>query len=144
MSTEKPKNKLFLKNKEFWLKNEQKIVLIFGLILVAILAFEAGVMKGQNSSKSALIIEKPAQCSSISNTSQDSQKTQNLTSGEVSTKIGGETAKSCQFVASKNSDKYHKNTCAIGKKIKPENKVCFDTEQEAIDKGLKRAGCCFK
>ncbi len=144
MSTEKPKNKLFLKTKEFWLKNEQKIVLLFGLILVAILAFEMGDMKGQNSSKSALIIEKPSQCENIPNTPQDSQKTQNLTSEKPSTTIGEDTTENCQFVASKNSDKYHKNTCAIGKKIKPENKICFGTEQEAIDKGLKRAGCCFK
>jgi hypothetical protein len=144
MSTEKPKNTLFLKIKEFWLENEQKIILLFGLILVAVLAFEIGVMKGQNYSKSALIIEKTAQSSSVSDMPKDSQETQNLTSGEVSTKIGEDTAKNCQFVASKNSDKYHKNTCAIGKKIKPENKVCFGTEQEAIDKGLKKAGCCFK
>lgn len=144
MSTEKPKNKLFLKIKEFWLKYEQKIVLLFGLILVAILAFEIGVLKGQNYSKSALIIEKPSQSSIMPDVPQDSQKTQNLTPGEVSTKIGEEVPKNCQFVASKNSDKYHKNTCAIGKKIKPENKICFGTEQEAIDKGLKQAGCCFK
>ena len=145
MSTEKPKNKLFLKIKEFWLGNEQKIVLLFGLVIVAVLAFEVGVLKGQNYSKSALIIEKPAQALSVPNAPQDSQKTQNLTSSEVSTKIGeGEVPNNCQFVASKNSDKYHKNTCATGKKIKPENKVCFSTEQEAIDKGLKKAGCCFK
>lgn len=144
MSTEKPKNELFLKIKEFWLKNEQKIVLFFSLILVAFLAFEIGAMKEQNTQKSSLIVERPTQCSQIPNNPKDSQNTQNLTSGEVSTKIGEEVPKNCQFVASKNSDKYHKNTCAMGKKIKPENKLCFNTEQEAINKGLKRAGCCFK
>jgi hypothetical protein len=144
MSTEKPKNALFLKIKEFWLKNEQKIVLLFSLILVAILAFEVGVMKGQNYSKSALVVEKTAQCPSILNTLEDSQKTQNLTSSEVSTKIGEEVPKNCQFVASKNSDKYHKSSCVIGKKIKPENQVCFSTEQEAQAKRYKQAGCCFK
>lgn len=144
MSTEKPKNGLFLKIKEFWLKYEPKIILIFALILVAFLAFEAGIIKGQKSSKSALIIEKTVGCTNTPNDPQEVQKTQNLTAGEVSTRIGEEAPQSCQFVASKNSDKYHKSTCAIGKKIKPENKVCFSTEQEAIDKGLKRAGCCFK
>lgn len=144
MSTEKPKNELFLKIKGFWLENEQKIILLFGLILVAILAFEIGVMNGRNVQKSALVVEKPARCENIPENPQDSQKTQNLTSGELYTKIGEEVPKNCQFVASKNSDKYHKNTCAMVKKIKPENKVCFNTEQEAIDKGLRRAGCCFK
>ena len=144
MSTEKPKNKNFLKIKEFWLKYEQKIVLLFGLILVAIISFEMGVLKGENYQKSPMVIEKPAQCENTPDATQNSQKTQNLTSQGLSNTIGEEVPKNCSFIASKNSDKYHKNTCALAKKIKPENKVCFATEQEAIDKGLKRAGCCFK
>ena len=144
MSTEKPKNKRFLKIKEFWLKYEQKIVLIFGLILVAAISFEIGVLKGENYQKSPLIIEKSTECNNTPDTVESGQKTQNLTSEKASATIGDEAPKNCQFVASKNSDKYHKNTCALAKKIKPENKVCFGSEQEAIDKGLKRAGCCFK
>jgi hypothetical protein len=144
MSTEKPQNGLFLKIKGFWLKYEQKIVLLFGLILIAVLAFEIGVLKGQKTSKSALIIEKPAQCAGMPNSPENSQKTQNLTSGDVSTRIGEENPKNCQFVASKNSDKYHLATCSNAKRIKTENRLCFSTEQEAIDKGLKKASCCFK
>jgi len=144
MSTGKPQNRLLLKIKDFWLKHEQKIVLLFGLTLVAILAFEMGFLKGQKNSKSALIIEKPTQCENTPNIPENSQKTQNLTSGEISTKIGEEIPKNCQFVASKNSDKYHKAECSNAKRIKPENKLCFSTEQEAVEKGLKRASCCFK
>jgi len=144
MSTKKPKNQSFLEIKEFWLKYEQKIILLFGLILVAAVSFEMGVLKGENYQKSPLIIEKPADCNNTPNATQDSQKTQNLTSEKPSTTIGEEVPKNCQFVASKTSDKYHKSTCGWAKRIKAENKVCFATEQEAIDKGLKRAGCCFK
>jgi hypothetical protein len=144
MSTEKPKNQLFLKIKDFWLKYEQKIVLIFGLILVAVISFEMGVLKGENYQKSPLIIEKPAECNNTPDTTQSSQKTQNLTSEKASSTIGEEAPKNCQFVASKTSDKYHKSTCGWAGRIKPENKLCFSTEQEAIDKGLKKAGCCFK
>lgn len=144
MSIEKTKNKHFLKIKEFWLKYEQKIMLLFGLILVAIISFEMGVLKSENYQKSPLIIEKPAQCENIVDTTQTSQKTQNLTSEKASTTIGEVAPINCQFVASKTSDKYHKSTCSWAGRIKPENKVCFATEQEAIDKGLKRASCCFK
>ena len=144
MSTENPKNSPISKIKEFWLKYEPKIILIFAFILMAILAFEAGILKGQNSPKSATIIEKPAECSNVPDASQGGQKSQNLTLGEPSATMGEETPKSCQFVASKASDKYHKSTCAWAKRIKPENKICFSAEQEAIGKGLKQAGCCFK
>jgi hypothetical protein len=144
MSTEKPKNKHLIKIKQFWLKYEQKIVLLFGLILVAAISFQFGVLKGEKWQKSALIIEKPAQCENTPDSPQTSQKTQNLTSSEPGATIGQETPKNCSFVASKNSDKYHKPTCAIAKKIKPENQVCFSSEQEAQAKGYKQAGCCFK
>jgi hypothetical protein len=144
MSTEASKNKAFLKIKQFWLKYEQKIILVFGLILITVISFEIGVLRGEKWQKSALIIEKPAQCENIPDSTKTSQKSQNLTSQEPSTTIGEEAPKSCQFVASKNSDKYHKVTCSWAKRIKAENIVCFNTEQEAISKGLKRASCCFK
>lgn len=144
MSTEKPKNKNFEKIKQFWLKYESKIILIIGFILVAFLAFEFGVLRGQNSQKSPLIIEKPAECVNMPDNPQNGQKTQNLTAQEVSNKIGEETPKNCSFVASKNSDKYHKSTCSWAKRIKPENMVCFESEQEAQNNGKIRASCCFK
>lgn len=144
MSTGIGKNKQFQKIKEFWPQYESKIILIFAFILVAVLAFEAGILKGQKTQNSALIIEKTAECVNTPNNPQEGQKTQNLTTSEVSTKIGEKAPQSCQFVASKNSDKYHKATCGWAKRIKPENRICFGTEQEAIGKGLKQAGCCFK
>lgn len=144
MSTEKPKNGHFSKIKEFWLKYEHKIILVFAFILVTVLAFEAGILKGQKTQNSALIIEKPTVCVSTPNDPQEGQKTQNLTTENVSTKIGEETPQSCQFVASKNSDKYHRADCSNARRIKPENRVCFGTEEEAQSKGYKRAGCCFK
>ncbi|MFH0969609.1 MAG: hypothetical protein V1804_03825 [Patescibacteria group bacterium] len=147
MSTEKPKNKHFLKIKQVWLKYEQKIVLLFGLILVAAISFQFGILKGEKWQKPALIIEKPAQYANTPSSPQDSQKTQNLTLGEVSTKIGEEapkTSTSCSFVGSKNSDKYYPPSCSYAKRIKPENKVCFGSEAEAQKKGYQRAASCFK
>lgn len=144
MSTEKHNNGPFLEIKKLWPKYETKIILIFAFVLVAILAFQAGVLKGQKTPKTPLIIEKTTQCDNIPNSSQDGQKTQNLTPWGISNTIGEETPKNCQFLASKNSDKYHKSSCALAKKIKPENKVCFFSEQEAMEKGFKKAGCCLK
>lgn len=147
MSTEKPKNKLFSKIKGFWLKYEQKIMLTLGLILVAVISFQFGALKGQKWQKAALIIEKPAQCENTPVVTQDTQKTQNLTPEAPSNTIKEDSTKNpkdCVFVGSKNSDKYYPPSCSFAKRLKPENVVCFKDEQEAESKGYKKSTACFK
>ncbi len=43
----------------------------------------------------------------------------------------------CQFVGSKNSDKFHSPDSAPARRIKPENKVCFSSESEAMEEGYE-------
>ncbi|TCS95712.1 thermonuclease family protein [Hazenella coriacea] len=48
------------------------------------------------------------------------------------------------FVASKNSEVYHKIECKEAEQIKPENRIYFETEQEVQDTGRRRSkakGC---
>lgn len=49
-----------------------------------------------------------------------------------------------QFVASKNSNKYHLPTCRFAKKIKPENQVWFSSAAEAEARGYQPCGTCMK
>ncbi len=58
--------------------------------------------------------------------------------------IGLPTAQNGNFVASKNSTYYYLPTCATVKRIKDENKVWFQTEQEAQSLGFTRGSGCFK
>lgn len=44
-----------------------------------------------------------------------------------------------EFVASKNSDVYHPTDCHVVKEIKPENRIYFETEQEAKASGRQRS-----
>jgi hypothetical protein len=46
----------------------------------------------------------------------------------------------CAFIASRNSKLFHASTCAVVKRIKPENKLCFKNAVEAEARGLK-PGC---
>ncbi|MDO8529775.1 MAG: hypothetical protein Q7S18_03855 [bacterium] len=151
MSTENPKNKTFPKIKRLWLKYEQKIILTLAFALVAVLAFEAGILKGEKWQKPPLIIEKPVECANTPENLQDSQKTQNLTPQDNSNKIGEEVpknsatgVKSCPFVGSKNSNKYYPPTCSFAKRIKPENIVCFKDEKDAESRGYIKSTACFK
>lgn len=47
--------------------------------------------------------------------------------------------KKCLFVASNNSKKYHTPDCKYAKKIKPENLVCYKSEEEIKNKEF--SGC---
>ncbi|GEM_PF-1763082 len=46
------------------------------------------------------------------------------------------------FVASKDSTKYHLADCGVAKNIKPENQVCFKTQEEAQKAGYSPCGIC--
>lgn len=43
----------------------------------------------------------------------------------------------CQFIGSKNSDKYHAPDSGSAKRILPENRVCFASEEEAQEEGYE-------
>lgn len=47
----------------------------------------------------------------------------------------------CNYVASKNSDKYHTASCKYALKIKPENQVCYQTQEQAKLDGKEFSGC---
>ena len=47
-----------------------------------------------------------------------------------------------KLVASKNSDKYHLDTCATAKKIDAANKVTFNTPEEAVKAGYSPCKVC--
>lgn len=125
---------------QFWLKYEPKIVMISGLILVAAVSFEFGLMQGQKWQQKPLIIEKTA--------SQEALKGEavNLTTPDPKTAQGAFLAvkKDCTFVGSKNSTKYHLPTCQWAKRIKPENVVCFKSAEEATAKNYQPDKGCIK
>ena len=45
----------------------------------------------------------------------------------------------CLYVGSKNSEKYHTPACKYAKKIKEENLVCYESEEDVV--GLEFSGC---
>lgn len=47
------------------------------------------------------------------------------------------------FVASKNSDKYHKRSCSLAKKITGDNSITFLTQESAQKAGYKPCQACL-
>ncbi|MDD5464174.1 MAG: hypothetical protein PHP62_03425, partial [Candidatus Moranbacteria bacterium] len=127
--------------KDFFIKNETKIVLFVGFCLISAISFEFGVLQGQKWQQKPLIIEKPSdtregqQTANQSNL-ETSSATKTTTTSQIAVKGAATTSTaSCAYVGSKNSDKFYLPTCSYAKRVKPENLVCFKTAEEAIGQG---------
>ncbi|MDA3815666.1 MAG: hypothetical protein PF549_04875 [Patescibacteria group bacterium] len=139
--------------KKIWQKQGERILVFFALILVALISFNAG-QTHEKSIKSAevnmTIIEKKDKLA---------KKEQEIKAlGEALERKGMEVPeknvtdketineaenKECALIGSKNSDKYHLPTCGWADRIKPENRVCFSSEEDAKSQGYQSAGCCI-
>lgn len=135
------------KIKDFWVKNEQKVVLSVGLILTAAIAFEAGFLQGKKYQQKPLIIEKAviAPPNEVQNTATIPPQASNLaTEAKIAPADTNTQPQNCALVGSKNSDKYHLPACRWAKRIKPENIVCFASTQDAAAKGYQPDKGCVK
>lgn len=119
---------------EWTYSHKDRILVLVGFLLVATVAFESGFLRGKMSSSPPLVI-------SIPKSSNEEEGKQTLTSPGTEV-ISQEMKKneSCSFVGSRNSNKYHKTTCAVAKRIKEENKICFTSAEDAEKRGYS-AGC---
>lgn len=135
------------KIRDFLKNNEAKIAVGIGLILTAVIAFEAGILKGQNWRQKPLIIEKAGECSDQSNSSENAQNSAQdgqKPAPAVSASPPIANSANCAFVGSKNSNKYHLPTCHFAKLIKPENLVCFKSAEDATAKNYQPDKSCVK
>lgn len=119
-----------------WLNGRKReILLLAGLFLVGGLCFEAGLIRGAIRQSEPLVIRIPAVPEQASGILADPVATDTGAS-PVAAGIGAKDATSlCAFVGSKNSDKYHLPKCSFAKRIKPENRVCFASKEDAEKRG---------
>jgi hypothetical protein len=131
----------------FWRSNEERILFSLAIILIAFVCFQAGITKEKTRKteqikvslnnieasnprqEKAMALGEAAQRKGVSENIENSNKKQEN--------------KEYQLIGSENSDKYHLPSCTWAKKIKPENRVCFESKEEARKQGYEPAGCCF-
>lgn len=128
----KPKNL-----KKFFLKYEDKIVLIVGIILIALISFGAGRLTAIREPKEPIKIENYGLASlKESVESQDTDKAEEgIKEAEKKQEV---------FVGSINSNKYHLPDCQWAKRIKEENRIWFESVEDAETKGYVPASCIKK
>lgn len=123
---------------EWFQKNRERVFLLLGVILVGVLCFEAGLLQGRVRPETPLVLSLPVSPESSS----DSKGAGSAASSLEPVVAKSDGSANCVFVGSKNSTKYHLTTCAAAKRIKPENRVCFASKEEAEKRGYRPS--CLK
>ena len=121
---------------DFWKKNESKIVLSLGIFLIAIISFEVGVLEGHKIKVAPLVVQTAPEKETVASENLDQAVlgAENSPKSELADNQMAQKTE-CAFVGSKNSNKYHKPDCRWAKNIKPENLICFKSEEEAKGRG---------
>ncbi|TSC91031.1 MAG: Uncharacterized protein G01um10142_141 [Parcubacteria group bacterium Gr01-1014_2] len=127
---------------------KKNLFLIFLIVLISLLSFQLGRIS--KTSFQPIKIEK-ASLLEIQNLGTEGRvgETEKNLKTDFRTKSIQELDRSpdsieFRVVASKNSNKYHFLWCPGAKQIKEQNKIYFNTEQEAINAGYILAGNCSK
>ena len=120
--------------------NREKIALLFGFILVLSTGFFAGYYYSQEQvdRQGIVIKDSNSNCTDLLFLKDETTLSSQINRENVSnSEISDLKQSSGKFVASKNSTIYHKVDCVYVKRIKDENKIFFNSAQEAESRGLK-------
>ena len=128
----------FIGAKEWIKKNSANIVLFGQFWLIALIFFGLGIVYTQNFIKEppqVTITEPPENSAPTASTTAPTASAQPVKTKSMLAQIGG-------LVASKNGETYYLTTCKNN--IKEENKIYFQTEEDAKKAGFRQAKNCFK
>lgn len=129
----------------WWKNHGQTVLMVVIVTLASAIAFQFGQIKATNDTKINLTVRdikniNPAQ--EEANMAIEALKRQGIDVHKEIEQKKDEKEK-CQFIASRNSKKYHTKDCKYGKKIKESNLICFESIEEAKNKGYLPAGGCL-
>jgi hypothetical protein len=123
------------KIKLFWESDKGKdILVIIIIVLVGLGSFELGRLSKENTNP-GIKVEYDSQEASVINTEPINENPSIAQKSQTST-----TSKN--FFASKTGSKYYSVSCSGGKTIKEENRVYFDTAEEAEKAGYELSSSC--
>jgi len=131
-------------------------MLVFGVILISIISFGAGRLTSQSKDFGGFelqVVESPSPSVMVTVMPLENNKpieTDVLKSSTKSDSVSGGIAPSptptptpkIQIIGNKNSKIYHYPWCSGAKNMKEENKVIFNTIEEAKSAGYRPAGNC--
>jgi len=128
--------------KEFWGKYGDHAVVFLTILLAIGASFFAGRMSILENGKLPIDIRLGAGNLIVEKLRKNSENNDVSESSESEIKNKTDMPRYGMFVASKNSDIYHLWTCPSVGRIKDDNKIWFDTKEEAEETGRTMAGDC--
>lgn len=118
------------------------ILTIMIVVLVGIGSFELGRLSKDNTSSGGLNIRYEDPADLLANTARVGDiKPINEVVGKVNTSKSP-SPKTGNFFASKRGKKYYSISCGAGKTIKVDNRIYFDTREEAEKAGFELSSAC--
>jgi hypothetical protein len=115
-------------------------------LLMLFLAFGVGFMFGSGFQKQPLVVSVPEAIGPpVSNSTDTLQRgvlAQKKPLQNESVSAQEQNFEVCPFVASATGSKYYPQGCAGINRIKPENRVCYASEEEAAKEGLELSKTC--
>jgi len=124
--------------KHKFVKPVERIMLFLSALLLAGSTYFIGVMSADNSKDGQIQIIYP-EAIAIQNSNNVDKIDNNTTVLEDKPNSEGSNSK---IVASKNGKRYYYNNCTGVNRIKPENRIYFDTKEQAEARGLTLASGC--
>lgn len=118
-------------------ENKTDLCVALAIFFVGMASFGLGRLSVLWQPKTPLIIEENQNKESI-----HTESTKNDTSASFSDSKSSAAIIQGKYVASKSGTAYHYPWCSGAQRIKEENKIWFDTKEEAEKKGYKPAGNC--
>ena len=137
---------------DFIKDNQEKIFLLIGFLLILSAGFFSGYFYFQErvDNYGVIIEDSDQDCKDLFNLESINSNSNYNSNIISSSQVKGEQSesgnailqnKTGMFVASKNSKIYHKPDCKYVKRIKEENKIWFQSAEEAKDKGYTPHNC---
>lgn len=122
----------------------KNFLVILIVILVGIGSFGLGRLSKSQEYKGIDLLYKDKDSLLPSNTSNTANLSPVTSFNPKNTNTTSKSEKSLKkgFVASRIGSRYYPLDCPAGDKLKPENKIYFDTEKEAIEKGYTKSSSC--
>jgi uncharacterized protein YpmB len=120
-----------------FVKNSEIALLIVSAILIGSSAYFIGKIQNSESQSNAIQIVYPDAIA----VKKDSINTFNQAEASLNTVIETE-SQAGKIIASKNGKRYYYESCNGVNRIKPENRIYFDTKEQAEAKGLTLASGC--
>ncbi len=134
-----------LEKVKVWLKENQKDLYLTALVfLVSVASFGLGRLSAIWPEKEPIRIDQVGEIGESFQPAPELDKTgtKNNSTKRSDSPVSSNSPFRSNYVASRNGSAYHYPWCPSAKKIKEENRIWFQTEEEARKAGYKPAGNC--